>query len=236
MTSISFLLAPWHLLASHLFSLLLMWHSQGRWWMYVWKPVDKRLLCVSLCAIIMQNPLMAWSYIEEKPSHWDACKDIWAQRGIHWEFVYCCLLGKHIDIMYFITLHKEHKLESHWIQQSSDQVPLSCSRDPFDLYSSPFSFPSPPVRLVLLSRHGRSQVHRWCDHTLHVREPACYQYSWIHGNENQAAGSMCMRKSTGRIPEELISKLSAALAETRTERFLNCFPGKLQGTSVCVSA
>lgn len=157
-------------------------------------------------------------------------------RGNHWEFVYRCLLGKHIDIMHFISLHKENNLESHWIQQSSDQVPLSCSRDPFDLYSSSFSFPSPPVSLVLLSRHGRSQVHLWSDHTLHVREPACYQYSWIHGNENQAAGSMCMRKSTVRIPEELISKLSAALAETRTERFLNCFPGKLQGTSVFVSA
>lgn len=42
MTSISLLLAPWHLLASHLFGLLLIWHSLGRWWMHIQKPADKR--------------------------------------------------------------------------------------------------------------------------------------------------------------------------------------------------
>lgn len=37
-------------------------------------------------------------------------------------------------------------------------MPSSCSRVPFDLYTSSLSFPSPPFSLVLLSRHGRSQV------------------------------------------------------------------------------
>lgn len=169
----------------------------------------------------------------EKSSHSIACKVICAQRENHWEFVYSRLLGKHIDIMYFLTLHKENNPESQWIQQSSDQMPLSCSRDPFDLYNTPFSFASPPVSLVVLSRHGRSQVQRRSDHTLHVRKPAYYQYSWIHGSENQAAGSMCMRKSTGRIPEELISKLSAAFGWNQNRKTSELLSRKTTG-HICV--
>lgn len=40
----SLLLASWHLQAGHLFSLLLIWHSLGRWWMHTEKPADTRPL------------------------------------------------------------------------------------------------------------------------------------------------------------------------------------------------
>lgn len=151
MTSISLLLAPWHLLASHLFSLLLIWHSQGRWWMCVWKPVDKRLFHVSLCAIVMQKPPHGLKLYSEKHEEMVVSAGVCVQLSTGKMYWY--------NVLQYISLHEgNNKLASHWIHQSSDQMPSSCSRVPFDLYTSSLSFPSPPFSLVLLSRHGRSQV------------------------------------------------------------------------------
>lgn len=101
----------------------------------------------------------------------------------------------------------------------------------FDPHCSSSSFPCPPPSLILLSCHGRSQVH-YDLIPLHMSE-SLSQIVVIHeliAARIRPRGSMCMEK---RIPEGLISKLSATLAETRTKSFLNCLNWKATG---CLSA
>lgn len=97
----------------------------------------------------------------------------------------------------------------------------------FDPHCSSSSFPCPPLSLILLSCHGRSQVH-YDLIPLHMSE-SLSQIVVIHeliAARIRPRGSMCMEK---RIPEGLISKLSATLAETRTKSFLNCLNWKATG-------
>ncbi len=125
---------------------------------------------------------------------------------------------------------RNNNLASYWIQQASDQMTSSCSSFLWSLHHpSSFSFPSPCFSLVFFSCHGRSGLRSRSDHALYVREPANCHYSWIHGSENQASGLHMHKEEDREDPRGAEFK-----AKSTTERFLNCFTGKLQ--AMCVSA
>ncbi len=91
-----------------------------------------------------------------------------------------------------------------------------------------------PLLIWASSLPAAIEGHGYADRTLYVREPGIVIINEFMAARIRPLGSTCIRKRTGKIPEELSSKPSAASAETTAERFPQCFPGKLQGT--CVSA
>lgn len=180
------------------------------------------------CALsLCKNPFMALSYIQEKHEEMGVSARVCVQLStgkMYWynvlQFIYHCM-----------------KEITSWRLTEFTSLLIRCLRPAAEF---PLIFtPAPSLFPLLLLASSYSAVmegHRWSDHTLHVREPVNCHYSWIDCSENQASGLHVHQKEDRKIPEELISKLSVALAEIRTERFPKCFPGKLQGTCVFVSA
>lgn len=186
MTSISLLLAPWHLLASHLFSLLLIWHSHGRWWMCVWKPADKRLF--SVCNLYAKKTLpwplaifrkiFTWSWMWR---HLSTEREQWRQRGLFCErtcwynVLYLTTWGK-------ITTWRLTEFTSLLIRRLRPTAVF------FDLHaiSALSLFPlSHPFSLVFLGPPWKvaAMEMMWF-----VREPVTCHYSWVRSSEKQAFG------------------------------------------------
>lgn len=151
MTSIFPRLLPRHLLASHLFNILLIWHSPPRWWMCVLTDAWRESLW---CSIVMQKTSHGLSHIQTEggdKTHW---KPLTGRReGMFFYFDEWGICAKQstvkthwYNVLQCISLHwGNNKMPSRRIVQPSDQKWAF----PFDRLAPSLSARSP------LSCHGQ---------------------------------------------------------------------------------